>query len=51
MTFTKAFYKHILGIPLTFDDYESFDPDIYSSFKWYLENDLSKEEYKEYISM
>ncbi|GMF33297.1 unnamed protein product [Phytophthora fragariaefolia] len=37
--FVPALLKIILGIPLTFRDYEDFDPTTYKSLLWMLEND------------
>ncbi|EGZ20694.1 hypothetical protein PHYSODRAFT_496548 [Phytophthora sojae] len=37
--FAPALLKIILGIPLTFRDYEDFDPITYKSLLWMLEND------------
>lgn len=31
--------KLILGVPVTFDDLESFDPELFKSMSWLLEND------------
>lgn len=39
--FTRAFYKHILGIKPTYRDIEAQDPDFYKSLKWMLENDIT----------
>lgn len=36
--FARSFYKHILGIPITFSDLEHVDPNYYKSLKWMLEN-------------
>ena len=38
--FTRPIYKHILGLPLTYDDIEGVDPDYYKSLKWMLENSI-----------
>ncbi|GMN62344.1 hypothetical protein TIFTF001_031415 [Ficus carica] len=37
--FTRSFYKHILGVKVTYHDIEAVDPDYYKSLKWILEND------------
>jgi E3 ubiquitin-protein ligase HUWE1 len=34
----KAFYKIILGMPLTYHDVEDFDNDLYRNLKWCLDN-------------
>lgn len=39
--FTRAFYKHILGVKPTYHDIEAQDPDYYKSLKWMLENDIT----------
>ena len=31
--FTRSFYKHILGQPLTYHDMEDLDLDVYNSMK------------------
>lgn len=38
--FTKAFYKHLLGLPVDLRDLESVDPDNYRSLVWMLENPI-----------
>jgi len=38
--FTKAFYKHLLGVPVDLSDLESVDPDSYRSLKWMLDNSI-----------
>lgn len=35
--FTRSFYKHILGIKVTYHDIEAVDPDYYKNLKWMLE--------------
>ncbi|KAI4388584.1 hypothetical protein MLD38_000898 [Melastoma candidum] len=40
--FTRSFYKHILGIKVTYHDIEAVDPDYYKNLKWLLENDVSE---------
>lgn len=37
--FVKAFYKIITGAPLTIEDVEDFDNEVYKSMKWLLDND------------
>ncbi|KAL8142163.1 hypothetical protein V2J09_015195 [Rumex salicifolius] len=39
--FTRSFYKHILGVKVTYHDIEAVDPDYYKNLKWVLENDIS----------
>lgn len=39
--FTRSFYKHILGIKVTYHDIEAVDPDYYKNLKWMLENDVN----------
>jgi len=39
--FTRSFYKHILGIPVSVSDMEAFDPDYYKSLKSILDYDIS----------
>ncbi|KAM1806044.1 hypothetical protein ACFX11_029236 [Malus domestica] len=39
--FTRSFYKHILGVKVTYNDIEAVDPDYYKNLKWMLENDVS----------
>lgn len=38
--FTRSFYKHILGVKVTYHDIEAVDPDYYKNLKWLLENDV-----------
>eukprot|EP01018_Ginkgo_biloba_P030617 Gb_17424 [translate_table: standard] len=38
--FTRSFYKHILGVKVTYHDIEAVDPDYYKNLKWMLENDI-----------
>lgn len=35
--FTRSFYKHILGVKVTYHDIEAVDPDYYKNLKWMLE--------------
>ncbi|KAJ4965082.1 hypothetical protein NE237_016931 [Protea cynaroides] len=39
--FTRSFYKHILGVKVTYNDIEAIDPDYFKNLKWMLENDIS----------
>ncbi|KAJ3671897.1 hypothetical protein LUZ60_007976 [Juncus effusus] len=39
--FTRSFYKHILGVKVTYHDIEAIDPGYYRNLKWMLENDIS----------
>jgi E3 ubiquitin-protein ligase HUWE1 len=39
--FTRSFYKHILGLPVSYQDMEAIDPDYFKNLKWILENDVS----------
>ncbi|KAJ6822557.1 E3 ubiquitin-protein ligase UPL1-like [Iris pallida] len=39
--FTRSFYKHILGVKVTYHDIEAIDPDYYKNLKWMLQNDIS----------
>ena len=36
--FVKAFYKMILGMPINVNDLEDYDPELYKSLQWILEN-------------
>lgn len=38
--FTRSFYKHIIGMPISFEDVEAVEPDYYRNLKWMLENDI-----------
>lgn len=38
--FTRSFYKHLLGQPLTYRDIEGVDPDFYKNLSWMLENEI-----------
>ncbi|KNA10493.1 hypothetical protein SOVF_143570 [Spinacia oleracea] len=40
--FTRSFYKHILGVKVTYHDIEAIDPDYYKNLKWMLEHDISE---------
>ncbi|CAL0307794.1 unnamed protein product [Lupinus luteus] len=39
--FTRSFYKHLLGVKVTYHDIEAIDPDYFKNLKWLLENDIS----------
>ncbi|XP_043712175.1 E3 ubiquitin-protein ligase UPL1-like isoform X2 [Telopea speciosissima] len=39
--FTRSFYKHILGVKVTYHDIEAIDPGYFKNLKWMLENDTS----------
>lgn len=39
--FTRAFYKHILGIKPTYHDMEAEDPEYHQSLCWMLNNDIT----------
>ncbi len=39
--FTTPFYKMLLNKPVNLDDIESVDPELHSSLKWILENDIT----------
>ncbi|KAL4856977.1 E3 ubiquitin-protein ligase UPL1 [Chlorella vulgaris] len=39
--FTRSFYKHVLGQPLTYGDIEAVDPEFYRTLRWMLENDIT----------
>jgi hypothetical protein len=34
--FTRSFYKHLLGQPLTYEDIEAVDPDFFKNLAWML---------------
>jgi E3 ubiquitin-protein ligase HACE1 len=38
--FTRSFYKHILGIPVSYRDVESIDPEYASNLQWLLDNEI-----------
>ncbi|KAJ6221143.1 hypothetical protein RDWZM_006955 [Blomia tropicalis] len=42
--FTLPFYKMLLNKPITLDDIESVDPDLYRSLRWMLDNDIASVE-------
>ncbi|KAK7497224.1 hypothetical protein BaRGS_00011518, partial [Batillaria attramentaria] len=39
--FTRSFYKHILGIPVSYEDVASIDPEYAKNLQWLLDNDIS----------
>ncbi|XP_010277573.1 PREDICTED: E3 ubiquitin-protein ligase UPL2-like isoform X2 [Nelumbo nucifera] len=39
--FTRSFYKHILGVKVSYHDIEAIDPAYFKNLKWMLENDIS----------
>jgi E3 ubiquitin-protein ligase HUWE1 len=39
--FTRAVYKHILGIPIDYRDMEAVDPTFYASLSWILTHDIT----------
>jgi len=39
--FARSFYKHMLGVTITYEDIEAIDPDYYKNLKWMLENDIT----------
>uniref|UniRef100_A0A8C4X271 HECT-type E3 ubiquitin transferase n=1 Tax=Eptatretus burgeri TaxID=7764 RepID=A0A8C4X271_EPTBU len=39
--FTRSFYKHILGIPVNYQDVASMDPEYAKNLQWILDNDIS----------
>ncbi|KAF3840269.1 hypothetical protein F7725_018986 [Dissostichus mawsoni] len=40
--FTRSFYKHILGIPVNYQDVSSIDPEYAKNLQWILDNDISE---------
>ena len=48
--FTRPFYKHMLNIPLNYDDMEAFDPDYHKSLVYMLEHPL-EESGLDYLTM
>lgn len=40
--FTRSFYKHILGIPVSYADVASVDPDYGRNLQWILDHDISE---------
>eukprot|EP00794_Sanderia_malayensis_P015706 gene15706-17291_t len=41
-SFTRSFYKHILGIPVDYQDVASIDPEYAKNLQWILDNDISQ---------
>ncbi|XP_060597968.1 E3 ubiquitin-protein ligase HACE1-like [Ruditapes philippinarum] len=39
--FTRSFYKHILGIPVNYNDVASIDPEYAKNLQWILDHDIS----------
>ncbi|EIE20172.1 HECT-domain-containing protein [Coccomyxa subellipsoidea C-169] len=39
--FTRSFYKHMLGQPLTYQDIEGVDPEYFKNLTWLLEHDMT----------
>ncbi|KAL8586648.1 hypothetical protein ACOMHN_040156 [Nucella lapillus] len=39
--FTRSFYKHILGVPVNYQDVASIDPEYAKSLQWLLDHDIS----------
>lgn len=39
--FTRSFYKHILGIPVTYKDVASIDPEYAKNLQWLLDHDIN----------
>jgi len=39
--FTRSFYKHILKLPVAYQDMEAIDPEYYKNLKWILDNDIT----------
>lgn len=37
--FTRAFYKQMIGHPLTYEDFEDYDPQYFKNLKWLINND------------
>merc|ERR1719453_520072 len=40
--FTRSFYKHMLGVPVTLADMEAFEPEFHKSLLWTLENNIEE---------
>ena len=38
--FTRSFYKHLLGQPLTYKDIEGVDPEFFKNLTWMLDNSI-----------
>ena len=39
--FTQSFYKHIVNMPISFEDVEAVDPDMHRNLKWMKEHDIT----------
>ena len=39
--FTRSFYKHMLGIRVSYNDVASIDPSYHQSLQWILDNDIT----------
>ncbi|EGG21935.1 putative E3 ubiquitin-protein ligase [Cavenderia fasciculata] len=39
--FTRSFYKHMLGLPITVTDMEAIDPQFHKNLIWMLNNDIT----------
>ncbi|XP_065646251.1 E3 ubiquitin-protein ligase HACE1 isoform X3 [Hydra vulgaris] len=39
--FTRSFYKHMLGVPASYKDIESIDPEYSKNLQWILDNEIS----------
>lgn len=39
--FTRSFYKHILGVPVNYQDVASIDPEYAKNLQWLLDHDIS----------
>ncbi|XP_052620770.1 E3 ubiquitin-protein ligase UPL2 [Lactuca sativa] len=39
--FTRSFYKHMLGVKVTYHDIEAIDPGYFKNLKWMLENNIN----------
>jgi E3 ubiquitin-protein ligase HUWE1 len=37
--FTRAFYKQMIGHPVTYEDFEDYDPQYFKNLKWVINND------------
>lgn len=40
--FTRSFYKHILGVPVSYRDVESIDPEYSKNLQWILDNPIDE---------
>ena len=43
--FTRAFYKQILGVPVSWRDMQAVDEPLYKSLLWMLEDEIPEEDY------